>query len=415
MAHTKDTASGTATASDALPNELGFLLVLAAIQFTNIVDFMIIMPLGPELMRAFSITPAEFSVVVSSYTVVAGISGFLGTFWLDRFDRKTSLQILYGGFTIGTLFCGLAPSYLALLAARSVTGAFGGLLAATVFSTVGDVIPAYRRGRAMGIVSAAFSAASVAGVPLGIFLAEYFNWHGPFFFLAGFGALVHAAIWWVVPPVRGHLAGKVKESPLAPLIEVATTPNLRLALMLIPSVMLAQFLLFPFFSSFLVINLGITNNELSMMYMLGGAATLISAPRVGRWVDRVGAGRVYTVAALAAIIPILILTHLKPVPIFWLLALTTVFFVVNSSRMIPSMTLVTGAVSARRRGGFMSLNSCVQNLAAGLASLIGGLIIVKADDGKLLHYDWNGYISIVLSIASIWIARRVLPAREERA
>lgn len=394
-------------------NELLFLIVLGAIQFTNIVDFMIIMPLGPQLMKQFEITPAQFSVVVSSYTLMAGISGFLGTFWMDRLDRKTALQILYGGFTIGTLACGLAPTYVALLVARSLTGAFGGLLAATVFSTVGDVIPAHRRGRAMGIVSAAFSAASVAGVPLGIFLAEYFNWHGPFFFLAGFGALVQVAIWLVVPQVRGHLLGRGEESPFKPLLDVASTPNLRTALTLIPSVMLAQFLLFPFFSPYLVMNVGISYQELSFMYMLGGAATLITSPRVGRMVDRIGAARVFAMAAVSAIIPILVLTHLPPLPIYWVLMITTLFFVVSSARMIPSMTLVTSAVSNRRRGGFMSLNSCVQNIAAGLAALIGGLIVTQDPQGKLVHYAWNGYLAIALSLVSITIAKRIQPAHED--
>jgi predicted MFS family arabinose efflux permease len=358
-------------------------------------------------MRAFGITPAQFSVVVSSYTLVAGISGFLGAFFLDRFDRKSSLQFLYGGFVLGTLLCGLATSYVTLLAARSLTGAFGGLLAATVFSTVGDVIPAYRRGRAMGIVSAAFSAASIAGVPFGIFLAEYFDWHGPFFFLAGFGVLVQGAIYLFVPQVRGHLAGKVAESPLQPIIEAATTPQLRIALSLIPSVMLAQFLLFPFFSTSLVMNVGVTNQDLSLMYMLGGAATLFTSPRVGKLSDRVGAAKVFTWAALAGIFPILILTHLRPVPIFWVLTLTTTFFVVNSARMVPSMALVTSAVSARRRGGFMSLNSCAQNIAAGLSALIGGMIVTQEASGRLQNFEISGYIAIVLSLASIWIARRV--------
>ncbi len=396
-----------------IKNELAFLLALGAVQFTNIVDFMIIMPLGPQLMQVFSITPAQFSIVVSSYTLVAGISGFLGAFWLDRLDRKTTLQFLYAGFAVGTLACGLAPTYLTLLVARSVTGAFGGLLAATVFSTVSDVIPAHRRGRAMGIVSAAFSVASVFGVPLGIFLAEAFNWHGPFFALAAFGVVVQIAIALFVPQVRGHLHGRVKESPLKPLQEVLANKNMKLALSLVPSLMLAQFLLFPFFSTYLVINVGVTNQQLSLMYMLGGAATLFTSPFVGKMVDRVGASRVFVTAAICGIIPILLVTHMTPMPIAWVLAVTTFFFIVNSSRMVPSMTMVTSAVTARRRGGFMSLNACFQQISAGLASLIGGLIITKESSGRLLNYEWNGYLAVVLTLLSITIARRVKAVRED--
>jgi predicted MFS family arabinose efflux permease len=159
------------------------LFILASIQFTSIMDFMIMMPLGPQLMRIFQINPQEFGFLVSAYTFAAGFSSFIGVFWIDNFDRKKALMNMYLGFLLGTLACALSPTYTILVLSRILTGLFGGLLMALVFSIIGDVIEEKRRGTAMGYVSTSFSLASVLGVPFGLFIASFWNWHAPFFFL----------------------------------------------------------------------------------------------------------------------------------------------------------------------------------------------------------------------------------------
>ena len=159
------------------------LAILSCIQFSHIVDFMIVMPLGPKLMRMFSISPHEFGLLVSCYTLSAGISGFLASFWMDRFDRKQILMFFYLGFGIGTVACGMVNTYNSLLITRSITGAFGGVLGSLILSIIGDTISMDRRGTAIGITTAAFSVASVFGVPFSLYLADQLGWQGPFMFL----------------------------------------------------------------------------------------------------------------------------------------------------------------------------------------------------------------------------------------
>lgn len=386
------------------------LFVLAAIQFTNIMDFMIMMPLGPQLMRLFQITPAQFSIIVSSYTLTAGVTGFLSSFFIDRYGRKRALAVIYAGFVVGTLACALSPNYLTLVAARVLTGVFGGLLGALVLSIVGDAIPLARRGRAMGIVMTAFSVASVFGVPFGLFIAARWSWHAPFLFLAGIGVLIFVAIVKAVPPLRGHIqAADIKESPLALLKEILANRNQMLALSLTPILMLAHFTLIPLLSAYMVSNVGFTDHDLTYIYFLGGLATIFTSPRVGKLVDRIGANRVFRVATVLCVVPLLLITNLPQVPIGLALAVTTSFFIIGNARIVPCMTLVTSTVAPKRRGGFMSINSSLQQLFAGLAAMLGGTIVAQAQDGRLLHYNRVGFVCAIASVVLVAIAAKVRP------
>ena len=166
-------------------SERTILLTLAAVQFTHILDYMIVMPLGAGLMRVFDITPTQFSYLVAAYGAAAAVAGLIGGFFLDRVDRKHALFALYAGFAVATLACALAPTFSALLAARVMAGACGGVAGAIVIAMVGDVVPPERRGRGFAFVMSAFPLASIAGVPLGIKLASMFQWHAPFYLLVG--------------------------------------------------------------------------------------------------------------------------------------------------------------------------------------------------------------------------------------
>src|SRR3546814_16736532 len=127
----------TDVCSSDLFNETLLLLILSAINFAYILDFVIVMPLGPQLMRIFDIDATQFALVVSSYTISAGICGFIGIFFIDRFDRKKALLTSFGGFPVGTLLCALAPAYTFLLMARVFTGLFGVVISALIYSSVG--------------------------------------------------------------------------------------------------------------------------------------------------------------------------------------------------------------------------------------------------------------------------------------
>jgi predicted MFS family arabinose efflux permease len=388
--------------------ERNLLLLLAAIQFTNILDFMIMMPLGPQLMRIFDISPAQFSSLVSAYTFSAGIVGFASAFFIDRVPRKQMLVVVYAGFVLGTLACAMSPGYWWLLFSRVFTGAFGGMLGALVMSIVGDAIPLERRATAMGKIMAAFSAASVLGVPFSLYLASVTNWHAPFYFLAGAGVVIWFGILRFVPILQqsGGRDG-VALKPLEIIQTVVRERNLRTALFLTMIMMLGNFTITPFISPTMVANVGFSEQQLTYIYLTGGFITLFSSPWVGRLADKFGSKRVFTWFVLISLIPIVIITNLQPTPIIWVLLVTSSYFVVSGGRMIPAQTLITSAVKPEMRGSFMSLNSSVQQLATAAAAFIAGLIMVRNEDGTLSNYPYVGMLSIVLCLVSIWIARRV--------
>ncbi|GAB3217285.1 MFS transporter [Algoriphagus aestuariicola] len=391
-----------------MQNEKAILWTLAAINFIHIVDFMILMPLGPQLMRIFDIGPSEFSLLVSSYTFSAGISSFFGAFFLDRFDRKKILIWVYIGFTIGTLGCALSPSYGILLVARVLSGVFGGLTSALILAIIGDVIPDERRGRAMGLVMAAFSFASVMGVPIGLFLASISSWHTPFFILAGLSIMSFAMIYKFIPPIRDHLGKELKRPhPLKVISRVTSDGNQMRAIALSVMMMFGQFMIIPFLSPYNVANVGFTELQLTYIYIAGGAFTIFTSPWVGKLSDRHGKLKVFTIFMLLNLIPIGIVTHLGVTPIPLVLVVTTMFFVTSNGRYVPAAAIITGTAKPENRGSFLSFNSAVQQLAAGLASLGAGLIIGENELGQLTHFNIVGYLAIFFSILCIPLARRV--------
>jgi predicted MFS family arabinose efflux permease len=385
------------------------LYMLAAIQFTHIVDFMIIMPLGPRLIPLFRITPAQFGLIVSTYTFSAGLFGLVAAWFLDRFDRKAALLWLYGGFAVGTLCCGLAPNYPALVVARFLAGCFGGLTAATVLTLVGDIVPPHRRGEAMGTVFSAFSLASIAGVPAGLFLANHLGWHAPFLALAALSLAVLAAAAKRLPSLRGHMA-HAKESPLAEMRAILGQGNHWLAFAMTMSMTMAGFMVIPYLSPSFVANAGLTNEQLPLIYLFGGALTFFSMRWLGRIADRLGLLRVFAIVSLLSIVPIVAITRLPPLPVWAVLIASSCFMVLVSGRFIPGMAMVTNSVEARYRGGFMSLNSAVQQFASGLASLIAGAIITSGPGGRLEHYGTVGLAGAGCILISLAVARFLKPA-----
>ncbi len=385
------------------------LYVLAAIQFTHILDFMIVMPLGPRLMGIFAITPAQFGFIVSTYTFSAALFGLIAAWFLDRFDRKRALLWLYGGFAIGTLLCALAPNYYAMVAARFLAGGFGGISGATILAVIGDAIPPNRRGAAMGTIFSAFSLASIGGVPLGLFLANRLGWHAPFFMLAGLSVAILILAARVLPPVRDHLS-REKDGPWTEMKAIVRRGNHWLAFGLTVTMTMAGFLIIPYISPTLVANVGLTNEQLPLIYLCGGAATFFTTRWLGRVSDRMGLLRVFMVVSLLCVAPILVLTRLPQVPVWAVLIVTTFFMVLSSGRFIPGMAMITNSVAGRYRGGFMSLNSAIQQFASGLASLAGGAIIAEGAGHRLEHYGTVGLIGAGCVLASLALAWRLRAA-----
>ncbi len=385
------------------------LLALAAVQFTNVMDFMIMMPLGPQLMRTFNINPQEFSLVVSSYTFSAGIFGFLGAFFIDKFDRKTALVVVYSGFVVGTLMCGLSDSYILLLSARTLTGIFGGLLGALVLAIIGDAIPLDRRASAMGMVMASFSVASVVGVPFGLYLATSFNWQMPFMLLAFLGLIVLFLISRFVPSMTGHLQkAKPGENPFKFVVSVTKNSNQLMALALMVFIMLSQFSYISLLSPFMVSNVGFTEHELTYIYLLGGAVTIFSSPLIGKLADKYGRAKIFTIFSILMMGPTAYLTNIGHAPMALVLVVTSLNFIFIGARMISGSTIVTATVLPQNRGSFMSINASIQQLASGLGALLAGLIVYKnAGTGELINYNYVGYLALASSAITIILVNKI--------
>lgn len=389
------------------------LFVLAAVNFTHIMDFMIMMPLGPQLMALFQISPQQFGFAVSAYSITAAFSGFASAFFVDRFDRQKLLLFAYIGFVIGTFSCAFAPTYELLVGARILAGLFGGMIGAQVLSIVSDMFGYERRASAMGILMTAFSLASVAGVPTGLWLAARYSWHMPFLAIGGLGVLVIFCIIFWVPPVNKHLVeGGPKGNPLDVLTNIFKTPNQMRALTLSIVLMMGHFSIIPFIAPALVGNAGFRQDQIFLIYLVGGALTIFSSPLVGKIADQRGKYPVFVVFALFSLVPILLITNLTPTPLWVILAISGMFFIAANGRMIPTQAIVSGVVSPQQRGGFMSINSSVQQLSTGIAANIAGLIVSEGPNGRIEHYNWVGYFSIVLITASIFLAKRVKPIEE---
>ena len=385
--------------------ERWLLLLLAAVQFTHIVDFMILMPLGPQLMRNLHIGPGHFSALVAAYTISSGIVGLLIAPFIDRFDRRKFLLFAYAGFIVGTLACGLSQNAPTLLAARALCGAFGGLSISMVMSIIGDVVPAERRAAGLGIVMTAFSAAAAVGVPFGLKLAQLFRWEAPFFLLAGIASVVWLIAFLRLPPVRGHLQDGHAPRAFAGLLR---DKNAGRALLFMATMVVGHFAIIPLLSPFLVANVGLPERDLFLVYFTGGVLTVFTAPYVGRLADRLGRFRVFSGLVIVACVVTLTITCSGPLPVWAVLVLGGAFFVFASGRFVPGQAIMTLAVPAARRGAFMSLSGSARDLAMGFTSSLGGWIVVKEPSGQLANFYWLGWIAVAAGLTSIWLASRVL-------
>jgi predicted MFS family arabinose efflux permease len=387
--------------------ELLILFVLACMNFCHILDFMIMMPLGPRFMREFGIDARSFGFLVSAYTFSAAIAGLLGAFVIDKFDRKRALVSVFAGFTLGTLGCALAPTYEILLAARVLAGAFGGIVGALVFAIIGDAIPVERRGRATGIVMGSFSLASIAGVPLGLFLAERFEWHAPFFFIVGLSLLALAIALRALPRLTGHLDTRNGATPWQSIRKVVAERRHLYAFVLVSCMMIGGFSVIPFLSTYLVANAGVPESSLSYVYLFGGMATLVSSPTFGRLADKFGNQRIFVTLVCISLAPILVVTHLPLVPLWLALSVSTAFMVFTSGRMVVAINMVNAAVLPAFRGSFMSINSAVQQMSSGLAAFIASLIVTQAPGEPMEGYGTVGILAAAFSFATVFFAPRL--------
>lgn len=387
--------------------ELALLLILAGIQFTHILDFMIMMPLGPQLTQAFAISDAQFGLLVSAYTFAAGTSGVLASLYIDRFERRRLLLTLYILFAISTLACGLSTTYETLMGARISAGFFGGILSAMIQTIVAEVVPFGRRGKAMGIIMTSFSVSTVMGVPLGLFLAANSNWHTPFFGIAGISFVLVAISWWLVPTLQNHLHVRGNTGLLQGIGQVLRDRNHLLAFCFSFCIVFAGFSIIPYITIYMQANAGLSASEIPLIYLAGGTATIFSSQIIGKLSDKIGKLKMLQIIAGIALVPMALITSTEGMSIVAILIITSCFFVFVSGRMIPGMAIVSAAGNPKNRGTFMTLNSSTQSAAMGLAALVGGYVIARGPDGLINNYWLCSLIAIVFNLTALLIARKI--------
>lgn len=382
------------------------IFLLTGFLFFHIVEFMIMMPLGPQLMRVLQIDAAQFSYLVAVYNFSAAVSGLLGIFWMDKWDRKTAILLINFCFAVGTIACFLSTTYLGLLSSRIITGAFGGLIGALSMTIIGDLIPFERRGFAMSKLMSGFSLAAVAGVPIGLFLANHFSWQAPFIFVALGSLSFFLLSYFKLPSMNEHLKAPRKTS-FSDIISIFTDPfHIRCFIFMI-LLMFGQFTVIPFISPSLVKNAGMTEAQLPLIYLIGGAATMFSTPLIGKLSDIYSKTLMFRISAALAFIPIFFLTRAGVSSLVWILSITTIFFMASSGRMSPAMAILTSAVNPEQRGRFMSVNSAVQQVSSGLAVSLSGHIVFTNAEGHLENYPMIGYIAIAVGMMSLYWVKRV--------
>jgi predicted MFS family arabinose efflux permease len=386
------------------PYQKFVVAVLAFLQFTIILDFMILSPLGAVMMPALNISPAQFSFVVSVYAFSAGTAGLLAAGFADKFDRKKLLIFFYCGFVLGTFLCGIANTYEFLVAARLVTGLFGGVIGSIVGAITTDLFPLSMRGRVMGFVQTAFAGSQVLGLPLGLYLSNHWGWHAPFLMIVAISLTVGAVILIYLKPIDAHLKLGVDKKAIHHLATTVTTPRYAFAFCATALLSLGGFMLMPFGSAFTVNNLGIGLGELPIIYLVSGLSSMVIGPLVGRLADRFGKYNVFVFGSLFGICMVLYYTHMGITPL-WQVVL------VNSLMFVGMMSAIPEPTS---RGSFMSVSSSMQQIAGGCGSIVAGLIVVQSASGHIEHFDTLGYILVgtsLLSVAMIYFINRMVAAK----
>ena len=364
------------------------------------------MPLGPEFIQALNINTHQFGLLLSSYTFAAAIAGIFATYYVDRFERRQLLLSLYACFIVATLACGLAPSYETLFIARAFAGAFGGILGSLVQTIVADSIPFERRGKALGTVMAAFSVSTVAGVPLSLFLAHhitFLGWRAPFIFIALISLLILYLGYRNIPKIAGHLDHVHEGSRLSQILKIVLAHQHLKAFIFMAFIMITGFSVIPYIALYLTSNVGINSSYISLIYLCGGVATLMSSRFIGHMADQYGKVKVFRFLALVSLVPLLVTTNLPVTPLWLVLINSTAFFILVSGRMIPAMAMVSQVVENKIRGTFMSLIGSVQMFASGIATVLAGMLVTIGAEGKMEHYDIVGYGAAFCGLITIWL------------
>lgn len=382
--------------------------ILALTQFTVVLDFMVMSPLGDLLMKDFKVKPDQFGIVVSSYALAAGLSGFLTAGFADRFDRKRLLVFFYSGFILGTLFCGLAESYNQLVWARILTGLFGGVMSSISMAIVADIFSLEQRGRVMGFMQMGFGLSQIVGIPLSLFIADMYNWQTPFYLIVGLSVGMLLAILMALKPINAHLALKRENSAFKHLLATIKNRNYRIGFLATAFMSLGGYFMMPWGSAFAVNNMGISQKELPFLFMVVGVSTFMIMPLIGILADKINKFQLFMTASIVMIASVLVYVHLGETTLFVLIVVNIFMMGGIMARMVPSQALTTSVPEAKDRGAFMSINASLQQIAGGIAAMIGGKIVWQySPSSPLMNFDLLGYVVVGVIIINIYLTYRV--------
>lgn len=393
------------------------IAILTVLQFTVILDFMVLSPLGAILMPALSIDPQQFGWVVSAYAFSAGASGLLAAGFADRFDRKRMLLVFYTGFLGGTLLCGLAPDYHLLLGARIVTGIFGGVISAICFAIVTDIFAMHMRGRVMGFLQMAFASSQVLGIPVGLYAANKLGWHSPFLIIAALGLPVGLIIVLRMRPVDSHLKLKIDRHPLHHLYATITKPRYLRGFAATTLLATGGFMLMPFGSAFGTGNLGLSIDDLPTLYMVTGITAMVAGPIAGRLSDQIGKYQVFVIGSTVGMVLVLIYTNLGKSPLWLVMLITAALFASITARIVGASSLMSGVPAPQDRGAFMGVSSAFQQISGGIASAVAGAIVVKTSSGVLARYDLLGFVvvgAMAVTIVMMYTIHRMVMHQDHK-
>ncbi|MEP7320150.1 MAG: MFS transporter [Panacibacter sp.] len=384
------------------------IVLLAMTQFTVVLDFMVMSPLGDMLMKSMNLSTTQFGFAVSAYAFSAGISGLLTAGFADKYDRKKLLLFFYVGFIAGTLFCGVAHTYFMLIAARIVTGLFGGVIGSISMAIVADLFPIEQRGRVMGFMQMGFGASQVLGIPISLYLANVWGWQAPFLMIVVLASIVWFIVIVKLQPVNKHLELKSDRNAFTHLIHTISQRNYRIGFLATAMLSLGGFMMMPWGSAFSINNLHVTAQELPLLFMVSGLSALFVMPLIGKLSDQIDKFKIFAIASIWMMVMVIIYTNLTPVS-FWIVIMMNIFFMIGiMSRMVPAMALTSALPKMQDRGAFMSINASLQQMAGGVAAAVGGMIVVQKDKfSPLEHYNILGYVIVFLSIICVYMVYRV--------
>src|SRR6187399_2635466 len=393
----------TATIENKFTSYQALVIVLLALtQFTVVLDFMVMSPLGDMLMKSMELTTTQFGFAVSGYAISAGVSGLLTAGFADRFDRKKLLLFFYIGFIAGTLFCGLATTYFMLLAARIITGIFGGVIGSISMAIMADLFPLHQRGRAMGFMQMGFGASQALGIPISLYIANHWGWQSPFLMIVGLATIIWTFVMLKLQPITKHLELKTEKTAIKHLWHTLRLRDYRTGFLLTALLSIGGFMMMPWGSAFAVNNLGVSYEQLPLLFMASGLAALVIMPLVGKLSDKIDKAKIFTAAAIWMTVIVVIYTNLGPIPFPLIMMMNILMMIGIMSRIVPAMALVSALPKMQDRGAFMSINSSLQQFAGGIAAAVGGMIVVqKTKTSPLQHYDILGYVIVVIIIFNI--------------